>query len=439
MTWDYVFVGAGPAALVAATEIARDGAMVLILDAGRTLRRRGCKGLKEHTCTSCAGSGCHVTQGVGGSSAIFGNKACYFPASDGISRLISEADAADIDRRVLEVMGGETERPSSVVALDVSPHRKVYDADVVYRGDYRRVIETVAEAAVQCCALRADTPIAGASTDGALIVLRTEAGEAITARNLVIATGRSGWERSRQWFDALGCDYTLNSPDVGFRIEAPTECFEPSFFYQNDPKYKFAIPGIGSARTFCACRGGAIIPVKHGDAFFADGAFLSADTGRTNIALMVRTETLVHSDEITSWMTRLNARFGQNLFAGEVRLDRSPQDVARALTALVADWPSDQHRALADLLIENVVGGCYVRAFRRSDASIRIFGPSIDLYWPRLKLSEGFRTNVPNVSVIGDATGISRGILQAITSGIAWARAEVRSTSQAPERRLAAS
>jgi uncharacterized FAD-dependent dehydrogenase len=55
---------------------------------------------------------------------------------------------------------------------------------------------------------------------------------------------------------------------------------------------------------------------------------------------------------------------------------------------------------------------------------VRIYGPAIDLYWPSPVLSSGFRTQIDGLSVIGDAAGVSRGIVQALVSGAAWALVE---------------
>ncbi|MCO5162566.1 MAG: hypothetical protein M9939_15645 [Mesorhizobium sp.] len=430
MIWDYVFIGAGPASLAAGAELARaTGASVRIFEAGHTLRHRGCPGLKDKTCVSCAGESCHVTQGVGGSSAIFGNKTCYFPASSGILKFLSTRDRDPVERHVRRLVGDALAATTNVVPLGTSHNRKLYHAGVIFRGDYRRLVQSLVDQASGTCTLSEGTPVSDVRSRGDLIEITTTMGEKASARHLVLGTGRSAAAASMRWFEALGCEVRPNSPDVGFRIEADSSDFEHSFFYQTDPKYKFTQPGVGSSRTFCGCRGGAIIPVKHGDAFFADGAFLNADTGRTNIALMVRTDAVPAGDEIGRWLAKVNRHAGGRLLLGRVDLDAGAEDVAQSVVGLLPSWPTADHHALARDLIHKVIGGEYVRAFRQKAGTAKVYGPSIDLYWPRVTIREGFRSSVDNVSVIGDATGVSRGIVQALTSGLGWAAAEVRRKS----------
>lgn len=430
MIWDYVFVGAGPASLAAASQIAQtNGARVKIFDAGRGLHQRGCPGLKESSCVSCAGEICHVTQGMGGSSAIFGNKFCYFPASSGVAEYIDNRDLQSVEDYVLGIIGENPGTANNVIALNSSPQRKVYSADVAYRGDYRRIITKLTDQALRLCSVNLETQVNEMRHSRGMIEITTNAGEAMLARHVVIGTGRSS-KKTVGWFEALGCDVEVNSADVGFRIEADSDSFHPSFFYQNDPKYKFTLPGIGSSRTFCACRGGAIIPVKYGESFFADGAFLNTDTGRTNVALMVRSAVAPSELEISTWMRDINAFAGGTLALGEVSLEGEPAEVASKIANLMPQWPTETHRMLAFDLIDKMIGGNFVQAFKRTSGKAKVYGPSIDLYWPRVSLTKGFRTTAENVSVIGDATGVSRGILQAMTSGIAWASAEQRMASR---------
>src|SRR3712207_5538283 len=129
MTWDYAFIGAGPASMVAASSIASgSAARVIVLEAGRPMRHRGCPGRKASNCTSCFGGLCHVTQGIGGSSAIFGNKLCHFPASEGVRELIGAPDLGAVNGAVAAIFDRvEQQDRSNVVPRAGRRNRKVYD------------------------------------------------------------------------------------------------------------------------------------------------------------------------------------------------------------------------------------------------------------------------------------------------------------------------
>ena len=99
--YDAVIVGAGPAGLFAASELARQGKKVLMLDKGRNLERRVCpmkSGSRE--CVHC--NPCNVVCGWGGAGAFSDGKLTLTPDFGGnleqycgkreLVSLISEVD-----------------------------------------------------------------------------------------------------------------------------------------------------------------------------------------------------------------------------------------------------------------------------------------------------------------------------------------------------------
>ena len=91
---------------------------------------------------------------------------------------------------------------------------------------------------------------------------------------------------------------------------------------------------------------------------------------------------------------------------------------------MTPEGPSKEHSVLMAKLLDQVVGGEFVELISRdlpANSRMKVFGPAIDLYWPRPFLNEGFKTSIEGVTVIGDAAGRSRGIYQALVAGTAWA------------------
>jgi len=429
MSWDYVFVGAGPASLLAAGLLSREnrGARILILETGEALSSRGCPGMRRHTCTNCSGDGCRVIMGVGGSSAGFGNKLCHFPASSGVLSLIPSELLQQVHDIVTHRLGRDFDVEPEIATIPLaSVRRKFYSADVLFRKQYASLVGALLSALQDKVEVRSRTSVREVHKTSEGFEVRLASSETIWTRKLILGTGRAGHRFVRETLTSLGASYGESLADIGIRLEARTDLFSDAFFYQNDPKFKFEHAQLGSSRTFCACRGGGIVPVKFGNGFFADGAFVNAPTGVTNAALMVRSDRALTSNEIDEWCKSVNMRSGRSLLLGEVSTRMG--SVSRDILDRIPVWPSQAHRSLMSELLDNVVGGKHVHMFKptASEEVVRIYGPAVDLYWPLPALSQGFRTAIDGLSVIGDAAGLSRGIVQAMTSGAAWALVEAR-------------
>ena len=254
-------------------------------------------------------------------------------------------------------------------------------------------------------------------------------GEMINAEHVVLGCGRSSHGFLRRMFEALGVAWEHPKQDIGIRLEAPTSLFTEDFTYQVDPKYKFVHASYGTSRTFCGCHGGIIVPVKFGQSFYADGAFGNHFTDSSNLAFMVRSREPLASHLLEEWCATLNSSARGSLLLGEVPLNiTEPRKLVSAILALVPEWPSVAHQAMMSELLTLTLADDDLMLLgprKQNSAILKVFGPAIDLYWPRPKLGKGLKTSVPGLFVLGDVTGVSRGFVQAMVSGATWAMTEV--------------
>lgn len=418
----FLFIGSGPANLAAASVLHfnNENSFVL-LEQGKPLNQRGCPGIKNKTCISCAGTNCPVIEGVGGASANYGNKLCYFPASSQIERYFNE-DHINKGRHFLH----------SLLLPYIDDHyhqadlqytgQKHYIADVLPKRQYQEMLLKMIIPLVDEGLLRANNEVKQVSYNKAgLFTVITTTGEEIACENLVIGGGRSSYEFNKITFDSLGVEYENPQQDVGFRIEAPSSSFAKWFFYQADPKFKFETKGIGSSRTFCGCHGGMVVPVKFGKGFYADGVFGSKITNRTNIALMARVNQPLDNVKLSNWCSQLNASQGGSLHFCNLR-SLSSKEIVKDLRSRVHTWPTEDHR----MLIEDLINLLFhetnsILLSHIEPTEVSLLGPAIDRYWPIPKLQQDLQTNIPGLFVLGDAAGVSRGIIQALVSGASWA------------------
>ncbi len=435
MKYDYVFVGAGPANLAAANILLQRGRTnILILEEGNAFKRRGCPGLRQSLCSHCNGELCHVVGGEGGSSALFGNKLCYFPASSRILEFFEPETAATAIRYLDGLLSPQFQSRQSQVISPVltddkgmcpSPMRKDYTSDVLLKAGYEQLIHKLLSAPRNADVIRVNAAVTDiAQATGSRFRVTTDSGAMVEADHVILGCGRASYRFLDRVFASLGVECEQCLPDIGIRLEAPREMFTREFSYQGDPKYKFEHLTFGTSRTFCGCHGGIIVPVKFGDAYYADGAFGDSFAASSNLAFMVRAHKPLPIDKLEQWCRDVNSVASHGLLLGELPLDCSgPEQLAAAIGGLIPYWPTGDHQIMITELLKLTLGGrvTLLKQSTSSTSPVKVFGPAIDMYWPRPKLLRDLETCVPGLYVSGDAAGVSRGIVQAMVSGVAWA------------------
>lgn len=427
--YKYAFIGAGPAALTAVSSLPNsDRCRSIVIELGKAEDRRICPELKSKSCSSCFEENCHVLNGLGGASATFGNKFCHLPASEG---LFANMKPSERERHsVGHGMGAKTLNAATVIQHPNVPNRKVYDVQVAKLDDYREILNSLVRDVRSTTEIMVETGVDQIEEIGlGGYRLHLSTGSTIEAEQVIVATGRSGHKALRGWLSSLRVDFTENSPDIGFRIELPTRAVSEHFFYQDDPKYKFDFGELGSARTFCTCKGGAIVPVKFGRSVYADGAFLRKDTELTNLALMARTNDIFAVTELEDWCELENRKSSNVLVRGSFDVSGlSFDEVKQNVLACIPAGPKAAYAVILEMLVEQLLDRSKINLLSsdlKEPTKMSIYGPSIDNFWPKVELTSSFETSSAGLFVIGDAAGYSRGIYQAMFAGRAWAASQL--------------
>lgn len=226
-----------------------------------------------------------MSGGEGGSSALFGNKLCYFPASNRVLGHFSANSITQAGAFLEGLLAGQYSSRFNCPEDSMAP-RKIYRSDIFFRPTFERLVRRLLSIPTSAGVLRISTSVTDIKRlPDAGFRLATRCGQTIDANQVVLGTGRSSYAFLRRILTSLGIRCDSQSQDVGLRLEARCDAFTDQYRYQVDPKYKFALRPYGSARTFCGCSGGIIVPVKFADGYFADGAFGDEPTPFTNLAL----------------------------------------------------------------------------------------------------------------------------------------------------------
>ncbi len=268
-------------------------------------------------------------------------------------------------------------------------------------------------------------------------------------RKLIVAPGRKGFGFLQELMDNLNIPYVDNIVDVGIRIET-REGNYPIVRDYYDPKFLFP----DKVRTFCTNSNQAFVvkekyQTRTGKTYYSVNGHAFSDKsggkGLVNFALLktVRfTQPLASGQEFAEMLGqmvmlmggdrplmqrvgdfRLGKRsktdsFNADLYDFEPTLtDCTPGDISLAIPAKIlrAIWRSMKH-------LDTIVPG--------------VMHPSTIMYYPEIKLysnkpqfiDEYFQA-APNIYLIGDGAGTSRGIVAAWASGIRAAEGILKSLS----------
>jgi len=261
------------------------------------------------------------------------------------------------------------------------------------------------------------------------------------ANALLLSPGRIGSSWLTELMKDHGVGMSFNPIDIGVRVEVPNEVMDEVTMGRGcwDPKFHVYTPSYDDfTRTFCVCPKGFVVREAYEDELFGVNGHSMRDRGspNTNFALLTRvslTEPLENTTEygrrIAQMANTLGGRHPILQRLGDLRghrhstwerLHRSyveptlrevtPGDVSMA-------YPS---RLVKDTLeslemLDRVIPGV------NSDSTL-LYAPEIKFYSMRIQTDKQLRTSIPNLYVAGDGAGVSRGIVGAAATGIIAAR-----------------
>lgn len=436
---DVVIVGAGPAGLFAARELAiRSELEVLVLERGPDLPER----LADPSWR---------TSGFGGAGAFSDGK---LTLSTDVGGRLAELVGADADGLIGYVDGVFVElgAPAEVHGTDRSAverlARAAQAAGITLRPTLIRHVGTDRLPALLddlrrqlppdrvrihtgCRAERIEVH------DGRLVGVVAD-GHLIEAPNVILAPGRVGAD----WMDSearrLGLSASRNLVDIGVRVECSAEVMEPL----TGPLYEFKLLHRSRTfqdrvRTFCVCPYGEVTLETYEDVVTVNGhSYSGRRTDNTNFAILVTTRFTEPFHEPIAYgryVAHLANLVGGTVIVqrvGDLRLGRrsTPERLAEGnvVPTLPAATAGDlafvlPHRHLVDVLemletMDALVPGLHSR-------DTLLYGVEVKFYSAQLRLSPQMETEIPGLYGAGDGVGISRGLVQAAASGVVAARA----------------
>ncbi len=449
--YDVIIIGAGPAGIFAALELANcPDLKVLLLEKGDDIEARvqraesNRKRDKETLLSGWGGAGAFSDGKLTMSPEVGGQLASLLD-QDEVERLFGEVDSTYLRFGGPEQMYGtddealaELSRRATLADLHLIPTRIRHlgtDRSPAVLTEMRRALEGKVE--IRTRAEAKDI----LAEDRRAVGVETDSGEKLGATYLIAAPGRVGSQWLTQQSERLGLARTDNPVDVGVRVEVPAAVMEEICRVAYESKLVFYSKSFDDrVRTFCMCPNGEVVMEYNDGVMTVNGhSYAEKKTDNTNFSLLVSTAFTEPFREPIAYGRYLASL--ANLLGGGVLVQRlgdlrsgrrsTTERIEHGLVSptLKAATPGDlsfvlPYRHLAGILemleaMDKLAPGVASR-------HTLLYGVEVKFYSARPKLSPCLETEVTNLFAVGDGAGVTRGLVQASASGLLAAR-EIRS------------
>jgi uncharacterized FAD-dependent dehydrogenase len=450
--YDVIIVGAGPAGIFAALEILniKRTAKILIIEKGKDLEKRTCPmKIKEISCKACPE--CALLSGWGGAGAFSDGKLNLSPEIGGfLSRYIGMEKLKSLINYVDEiylkygapkkVYGGNLDEILKIEKLVSKNNLHFVPSKIRHIGTDRckTVLKKIKENLNQKTETLFDSEAENViARKGKVVGIKLKDGRSLHSEFLILAPGREGSRWLERESKKLHLTLFRNPVDIGLRVEVSASVFEPLTRMTYEPKLIFHSKKFrDKVRTFCVNPYGEVVREYLKGIWTVNGhSYANRKTDNTNFALLVSTSFTEPFDEpilYGRYIAGLANLLGKGVILqrlGDLRQGRRSTH-ERILKGIVKPTLRDAtpgdlsfvmpFRYLSDILemlevLNKIAPGV------NSEHTL-LYGAEVKFYSRYPKLTESLETEIGNLFAVGDGAGVSRGLIQASTSGVLAAR-----------------
>lgn len=459
-SYDVIIVGAGPAGIFTALEVTKLNSelSILIIDKGRNIEKRTCPARKTGKCVNC--NPCAITFGWSGAGAFSDGKLSLSPEVGGrileyyseeeCKELINYCDNIYLKFGANKVVHGLNNERVEEIKYEASKHNiRLVECPVrhlgtelaynVLRDMYHHLVDNTNTDFSELT--EAEELIVEDNKVTGIVVKSKEGTKEIKGRYVVIAPGRGGAEWLSKEAKRLNIKTKNNAVDIGVRVEVPNsimdhltkDLYEAKLVYYSDTF-------DNKVRTFCMNPGG-VVSEEHYDNNIAvvNGHSYSEEnlrTNNTNFAMLVSTSFTEPFNQPIDYGKYI-AKLGNMLTGGPImvqrlgdllkgrRTDESRLKKSTTIPTLKSAVPGDLSFVLPERHLISIIEA--LKAFDKVAPGLYskntlLYGVEVKFYSSKFETNNKFETEINNLYTIGDGAGITRGLMQASSTGVIVAR-----------------
>lgn len=448
--YDIIIIGAGPAGIFTALELADKGLSILIVEKGQDIRERVATSRNKNALPKDKVR--NVVCGWGGAGAFSDGKLTLTTEFGGnLDDYMSRSDLMDKINYVDSVyckFGGADRK---VYGDEDKEHirqiqRRAAAADLRFIPARIRHLGTDVNAQILTnmrdfldgkVDIMSDTVVEHIVVEGQELKGVMIHDQFYGCKYLVSAPGREGSEWFVKEVQHMGLHLTSNAVDIGVRVEMPSEVLETitDVVYESKLIY-FSKSFDDRIRTFCMNPYGFVVEENNDGLLTVNGhSYAHKRSENTNFAILVSkkfTEPFHEPIKYGKYIANL-----ANILGGGVIVQRlgdlldgrrsTPERIRRGLVrpTMPNATPGDlslvlPYRHLQDIkemleALDHIAPGANSR-------HTLLYGVEVKFYSNRIELSNQLETKIPNFFAIGDGAGITRGLVQASAAGVTVGR-----------------
>ena len=448
MLYDVAIVGGGIGGLMTAYRLLehQPHCHIVILEKGLPLDKRHCPAGKEKSCLHCGI--CSITSGYAGAGAFSDGK---FNLGTAYGGLMGDELGEDIAMQYIN----EVDHVLESFAEDYPPlyrsneglklkclqnNLRLLDMNVRHLGTDKNfhtmqlLIEHLAAAGVEMRTLTECTAVEKIDGGYRVSVASGKNADTVDAKTLVVATGRSGADFVKKVCNTFGVTMEANSVDIGVRVEMKDIIWREFSSQIYEPKILYRTKTFEDrTRMFCFNQGGLVSAENNHGVITANGHSFAEPEKKTencNFAILSSihfagdfTKPTEYAENIaknTNFAAEGNVmvqRFG-DLIRG--RRTNAHRLAAGTVTPTLKAFPGDlsvvmPYRALTNI-IETIYALDKVAPGTANDDTL-LYGCENKYYSIRPVHNKNFEI-AENLYLIGDGSGITRGLSQSGAMGL---------------------
>jgi len=460
LAYDVIIVGAGPAGIFSALELAKNTDLsILMLDKGPDINKRKCPASRGLGCVKC--NPCMLLSGWGGAGAFSDGKLTLSTSVGGwLDEYIGQDALAGlldyVDKTYTKygnsptVYGNDQDEVERIEREGALAGLKLIRQRIRHFGTDKcaEILQKMRRELNDRVEVRTRTEVKSLLVkDKKAQGVETADSEKLVGKYVIAAPGRVGAEWLKCEAQSLGLR-TLNNPvDVGVRVETLSSVMEKLTDVLYEPKFIYYSKAFDDqVRTFCVAPYGEVITESYGGVISVNGqSYAERKTENTNFAILVSTSFTYPFREPIAYGEYI-ARLA-NLLSGCVIIQRlgdldlgrrsTEERIGRSIVkpTLKNAVPGDlsfvlPYRYLADIremldALDKVAPGV-------SSKHTLLYGVEVKFYSSRLELNESLETQIRNLFTVGDGAGVTRGLIQASASGVIVAKEIMKREKSVP-------